>query len=275
MSAPAVVRTGVGVRNVQLFALNSTGSPNASSTSFYAGVQLEGAKVMTINDPEPRQITHTGDDNVLQLDQLPATEAMTGEITVAKTNDSVDALLTGKTSFTVGEAKLLAIGNSNLAGSEVQVGMMIYRQALDASGGSSDGARRWEFRIFPKCFLYPRENTWNDSPQERSYTLRPQIVAAHLWETAFASGTEGVSRTQGFRGISQYKPKIVSALGDNSTTVFSFPTGFAAADTAKIVVWVSGVLKTLTTHYTVTTSAITFVSAPASGARIVVFYETN
>lgn len=63
--------------------------------------------------------------------------------------------------------------------------------------------------------------------------------------------------------------------GNGVTTVFAFPYPFVAA--SDIQVYVAGVLKTLTTDYTISGTApypsganITFVSAPANGASIVI-----
>jgi len=271
MSTPSTIRSGVGFRHCQVFGLDSNGYPAATSTTAYEGLHVSGVKALTINDPEPRQITHAGDDRVIALDVLPPQEAVTGELKVAKVNDAVDALLTGQLSFTVGEAKLFGIG-TNERGNEVQVGLLAYRQTLDTDPDSANfGARRWEFRLMPKVILVPREGSLDENPEERVYGVYPQFVTKHLWGESFADGTEGFVQAQMLRGISEYKPNLVAFQGDGTTVEFPFPTDDQAASTDKITVWVDGVEQT--SGITKATDKITFTAAPSSGAMIVVFYE--
>ena len=66
----------------------------------------------------------------------------------------------------------------------------------------------------------------------------------------------------------------IAYTGDGSSTAFSFP--FVFYDAADLVVWVDGVVKTLSTDYIVSggsdaTGTVNFVSAPASGAKVFIF----
>lgn len=273
MTAPGVVRSGVGFRSVQLLALNTDGRPAATDTSAYAGVQVTGARGLSINDPEPQQIVHSGDDRPFALDVLPPTEPISGELTVGKTNDTVDALLSDDAAFTVGEAPMFAIG-SDSRGDENQVAILCYRQTLDTDASSANfGDRRWEFRVFPKVFLISREGGLTADPEERMYTVRPQFITAHLWGTSLSTSTEGCEQAQGFRGISQYKPRIVSWQGDNSETTFNLEATYPAQSTDKIAIWVDGVLQTA--DITKATDSVQFTTAPTTDADVVAFYEHN
>jgi hypothetical protein len=269
MANPSSISSGVGFRHVQILALNSSGYPNASGTSVYEGVTISGAKALTINDPEPRQIVHIGDDRPFALDVLPSTEPITGELRSAKQNDTVDTMVQSVNQVTVGEAKLYPIG-TNERGNEPQVTMVAYRQAVDTDLDSANfGQRVWQFRLFPKCYLIPREAGFEDNPEERPYTVRPQYATKYPWGVSFSDTTEGCTQAQGFRGVAEYKPKIVSYLGNNVATQFNLPTTKPAQSTSKIKVWVDGTL-TATTN---TTTSITFAVAPTTNGNIVVFYE--
>lgn len=273
MTAPNTIRSGVGFRHVQMLALGSDSHPAATDTSAYAGVQISGARSLTLNDPEPRQIVHLGDDRPFALDVLPPTEPITGELTVGKVNDVVDALLSDDASFTIGEAKLFPFGSDN-RGDENQVAILCYRQTIDTDPDSANfGSRRWEFRIFPKCYVIPRENGLTPDPEARMYTVRPQYVKAHLWGTSLSTSTEGAEQVQGFRGISEYKPRLVSFLGDNSETTFTFETAYPAQSTGKVAVFVDGVLQTA--DYTAATDSIEFTTAPTTDANVDIVYEHN
>lgn len=270
MTTPQTIRQSVGLRHVQILAVAADGYPAASSTAAYEGVTITGAKALTLNDPEPRQIIHEGDDNILQLDVLPATEPISGELRVGKTNDVVDAVLTDDASITVGQAQLFGVGTDN-KGDENQVFVLAYRQSLEADpDGGTYGARRYDFRLM-KAFLIPRDGNMDGNAEERIYTLRPQFATKHPWGVSYAAGTEGFTRAQMVRGISQYKPKLVAFQGDAATTTFTLPTAYSAVNTDKIAVWVDGALTT--TGITKATNSITWTTAPTTDANIVVFYE--
>jgi hypothetical protein len=270
MTAPAVINSGVGLRNVQILAVAADGYPAATSTTAYEGVTVSGAKTLTINDPEPRQIVHTGDDRVFALDVLPPTEPVTGQLAVGKVNDTLDAILSDDKSITVGEAKLFGIG-TNTRGDENPVTLLAYRQAVDTDPSSASfGQRHWVFVLIPSATLIRREGNYDENPESRAYTVIPAFVTKHIWGIAFSASTEGFTQAQALRGVSQYKPKLVAYNGDNLTTTFAFPATAPAADTAKVKVWVDGVV---TTPSTVATTQFVLATAPTTDANVVVFYE--
>jgi hypothetical protein len=239
MATPNGIRSGVGFRYASIFLLDTaTGLPNpgAASATAYEGVHISGVKRLTINDPEPQQIVHLGDDRPFALDSLPAQEPVSGELATAKVNDVVDALITGTNAFTVGEAKFFGIGTDK-KGSENQVAMLAFRQALDTTPGAAQ-VRRWEIRLIPICLVLPREGNLDENPEERLYSLRPQFTSKHLWGVAFSNSVEGFLEAQVLRGITQYKPNIAVWKGNNTLTQFNLPTERPAADVDKVSVWV-------------------------------------
>ncbi len=273
MTAPNAARSGVGFRSIRVFALNSDGYLDAESTNVaYEGVAITGARALTLNDPEPQQIVHRGDDRVFALDTLPPTDPISGEMRVGKTSDTVDAVLTDDKAFYVksGAARLFGIGTDN-RGDESQVGVLAYRQALDTDPDGTDfGVRRWEFRIFPKAYIIPREGGLVDTPEERAYTVRPLFVKEHLWGVAFSTSTEGFEQAQGLRGIAKNKPKVIAYQGDNTVTTFALDP--VAVNTDNIGVWVNGVDYSGTA--TLATNQVDFgTSPPTTSANITIFYE--
>lgn len=272
MTAPSTIRSGVGLRHVQILAIAADDYPAAVDTSAYAGATISGARALSITDPEPRQIIHQGDDGIFALDSLPPTEPISGELRTSKVNDVVDAIIGDDKSVTVGEAKLFPEGTDQ-RGNENQVIMLAYRQTLDTDPDSANfGARRWEFRLIPRALLIARDGPLDENPEERLYAVRPQFATKYPWGVAFATTTEGCTRAQMFRGISQYKPKLIAFKGDNATVAFAFPTAAPAADVAKVQVWVNG---SPVTPSTVTVTNFTLASTPSTDANVVVFYEVS
>jgi hypothetical protein len=278
MASPSVVQAGVGFRKLYVFALDGSGYPAATTTQAYEGTLVSGVRQLTITDPEPRLITHVGDDAPFALDSLPALDPVTGQLTISKQNDTLDAILTGQRSFLAAsgaEQYLFGVG-TDLRGYEVQVGALMYRESEDVSDTSSNfGARNWQFRIMPKTLMIPLENGYDDTPEARTYALRPGFVTAHLWGTAFSLTTEGFTRAQVLRGVSQYKPNLVAFLGDGATTTFTLPATRTAVSTAKMTVWKNGVLASSgLTKYT-TGAVFDTTNKPGSSVNVSVFYETN
>jgi hypothetical protein len=270
MAAPNSTSSGVGLRWVNLFLLNSSGSPAATTTTVYEGLQIEGAKALTLNAPASRQITHIGDDGVIAVDKLPPTDASSGTLTTAKQDNAVEALMTGNKEVTIAEAKAI-LQVTDKQGYEPQVGLLAYRQSLDTKKGSATyGKRVWDWYMIPKAFLVPKSDSFNDTPEEKSYDLFPQVSGQYLWETAFTAVTEGAVQGQFVRGVSEYPPCVVAFYG--TVTAATFAVARPAISTAKISVWVNGVLTT--TGITLATTGVTFTSGtPGATDRTVVFYE--
>lgn len=269
MTSPAVIRSGAGVRDFQIFALDASGYPAATSTTVYAGIDVSGVKSVTINAPTPRSIQHFGDDRIFALDLLPPTEPVTAEVVVSKINDTVDAALTGNKSFTVGEMKFFGV-NSDNTGNENQVGVVVYQQSQDTDPASANfGKRYWEVKIMPRAWMFPRESSMNENPTEFNYTLAPNFTTKHIWGTSFSTTTEGFGQSQMLRGVSENKPRLVSFMGDGSTTTFTYSSVGTAVSTAKVAHWVNGVVGT----GTVATTSIVFTTAPAASAMIVALFE--
>jgi hypothetical protein len=229
---------------------------------------------LTLNDPEPRQIVHTGDDSVFALDTLPPQEPISGELVMGKQSESLDALISDVNSVTVGESTLFPIG-TNRRGDEAQVALVAYRQAIDVDETSSTyGKRVWQLRLFPRCFVIPREIGFEDKPEERSYTIRPAFINQYPWGVVLTTTTENAVRAQGFRGVAEKKPKLCAFVTNGTSTQFTLP--IAAYGTAKIKAWLVstagvGAVSTATTQ---TTQALSYTTAPTTGT-LVVWYETN
>lgn len=266
MTAVSGKQVPVGLRHATLFELNASGSPAATDPTAYEGHTIVGAQAFDLLVPDARKITHVGDDRPLQIDFLPPMEGVSGELRAARLDDDIYALLTGTQVVTVGESKFVGVATSEM-GSEPQVGLLLYQQALDESG-----ARVWRSFIIPRATLYPHHNGMNEMPSVNRYLVSPAVVTKHLWETAFAEGTEGFTDCQVLQGTHKYKPKIAAFLAATATTEFDLPVASPAADVAKMTVWVDGVEQTV--GVTKATDGVTFQTAPGNNKRVFVFYET-
>lgn len=262
---------GVGMRRAVVFQLNASGLPDASGTTAYEGVEVVGPKAWTLNNPEPRKITHVGNDRPLAIDYLPPNEAMSAELRVAANDIPLQSILAGVTNFNVGEASMMA-WNTEQQGSEPDVGLLLFQQSLD----TATKLRNYRFHIIPSGRAYPAPANMDENAAEHTYMVAPNPTTKHLWGAALASGTEGATEAAAVEGMSKGRPNIVAFKGDASETAFLFPTAKQAIATVadKVEVWVDGVLQTGGgVDYTAATTGVTFGSPPADGAIIVAFYE--
>ena len=276
MAAPSGKNLSVGLRHAQIFALNSDGYPDAQDSTVYdlgypelpvyAGVQLVGAKAFDITLPETRKIVHTGDDRVLQVDQLPSQDGATAELRTARMDYDAYALLTDTLEMTVGEAKIIGMATDK-QGNEPQVGMLLFQQSLEADLGT----RVWRSFIIPKALVFPRPGGMSDAATEHAFSVVPQVVSKHLWGKAFSVLTEGYTTAQVLEMQTLNKPHIVAFKADGTEDEFLLETTYPAVDVDTMVVWVNGVEQT--SGIALATTGITFTSAPANDAIIVVLYE--
>lgn len=266
MTASSGNQLSVGAKFGVLFELNSSGYPDATSVTVpYEGIELAGIKGFELSSPNARMITHTGNDRVLAVDFLPTQEPISGEIRIAPSLMTVNASVMGVTAFTVGEAKMLPWATDK-QGSEEDFGLIVYQQSLD----KDTKLRAWRGVIAPRIRAVPVLSPMNDNPSEFRYQVIASPSTKHLWGTALATGTEGATEAAALETMGSNKPKVVAWLGNASATSFSLPSNFPAVSTAKMIVWVNGVLNASSN----TTTAITPAGgAPASGAIIVCWYE--
>ncbi len=264
----------VGTRFANVWELNTDGRPKGNSpTVSYLGLQAGGGKQMNLTVPEPRKITHAGDDRPLAIDFLPPLEASSAELHVAKTDYALQAFLSGVKASAIGESSGMLYATDK-QGYEPTVGVQIYQQALDASGTAGvSGARRWRSIWIPKsrCILMPHGT--DDNAADLTYRIAPMIVKAHLWGTAFTEALDGATEAQFSERMTEGIPFLDSWLGNGVATAFTLT--YAALSAAKIAVFVNGVLKANPGDYTVNGSftIVTFGVAPASGADVQILYE--
>jgi len=265
MGATTGKQLAVGLRHAVIFELDTNGYPAATGTGAYEGFNVVGPKTYTLTIPDVRKITHTGADRALALDFLPSLEAMSAELQVANNDLPLNAVLTGVSTFVIGESTLMP-WNTDQQGYEPTVAMLLYQQTLE----TSTKLRNWRFHMIPKARVIPAPDGMNENAGVTKYSIAPSPSTKHIWGTALAVLTEGATESTVIEGQSEARPVIVTFKGDNTTTAFLFPVDKPASTVAKVKVWVNGVL-TVPSPLAVTGFSIS--PAPASGAMIVAFYE--
>lgn len=251
----------------------TTGRIKATGMTPYYGQTLYGPKGLSLNVPEPRKITHVGQDRPLQIDWLPATEAMDAEVTASATELNNETLVSGVKSETIGTAKLVPLQSSQ-QGFEPIVGAWFARQAQNIGG-----LRRWESYIFSAAKIIFMPSPMTDGASDVRYKIAPSISTRKLWGPSWSSSDNGATTAQVGQFASTGYPYLPAWKSSSSDTVFPFDTDKPAdnATTAILGVWVNDVL-TPSSDYTKATTGITFHTAPGydsdgNGKIVTCLYE--
>lgn len=273
MTVPASVITGAGLRRVYIYELDSAGIPKHASTTWYAGVDVQGARLLTVNVPQARRIPHIGNDRFQGYTVLPPTDGISAELRSGKKDISLEALLKGQNVVTVGETKWHGV-NTDKDGDEIQVALLEYGAAEDRDDASAaKGALRWTSLLLPRATLYSRRGNADENAYEHIFDVTPYAVNQYPWGKAFAVGTEAYTEANALEGIHEGKPRLLSATGDGATAAFPFPAGIVATSVDKVKVFENGI--DITSTLTVTINGITYSggSEPANTDKIVCLLE--
>lgn len=268
---------GVGLRYGAVFNLNANGLPfpNDSSATLITGTLIEGIKTMPVTDPAPRRITHQGDDRALAQDSLPGTEAGSFQFTTSKTNLALDAMLEGGVVRTINSNQYL-LGNSDNKGSEPQVLVMFYRQALDAdkTSASYGKLRQWEGRAYPSARITKTTPSYEAENTDITYEGTPTPIKYTHWFEQLTEANWGATEAEYINDTSDYHPRWNFGLGDGTITAFNLT--HPPVDASSVTVWVNGTQQTPSSVNTSSTNpAFTLSSAPALSNGIAVKIETN
>lgn len=269
MTTPSGNQLAVGARSGFLFELDANGFPAASSTSVYEGLEIKGLKAADLNVPNPRVITHAGNDRVLANDFLPSLEPITGEIRAANLGMSLNSKITNVKTYQVGDMEFMPWGTDQ-QGSEIDVALLVFQQSLD----TVLKLRRWRTIIAPKVRAVPLASGMNENPNEQRYSIVSNPTSKNLWGTTIEVATEGATEAAFLEGMATYRPNLVAWKADGTEDEFLFPTAKPARDftTPKIAVWDNGTL-VAGGDMTLIATKITFDTPPTSGHIIVALYE--
>lgn len=263
MTATSVV-AGVGARHAEAFILNTTtGLPDCSfnAGTLIAGTLIDGLKTFNYNNPTPQRITHYGDDKPIAQDSLPPTTIGDFTITTAKTNLALDTFTEGTKLVTLDTVVQARVGNSDKRGSEPQLFVSVFRQALDVKRGNSTFGklRQWDQAIIPSVRIINELSGYVQGENPNNYVGIPTIVTQTPWAQTFDQTTWGATQGEYVKMETDYKPQWNVGLGNGTLSTFAVTR--TPIDVAHTHAWVSGTLATVSSVNT-TTKQVTLSSAP-------------
>jgi len=275
--AQTQIASGAGLRNIRAWLIDSNGYPSGtqSGTNGYAGFLIDGAKSFTSNVPDAQIITHTGNDQPFAQDVLPPTELENAALTTGKTNLYADALLTDTLVETLTGDLVMGGMSTNKQGCEPQVVLMGWRQAVDTDPSSANfGQRRYITNMYPSSRVVPKAGSMEESGDDvNNYNVVPTTVTQTPWAVSFTEVTNGYTRTQRLRFISDGPLMMESFDTDGAAVTFSLD--FTPVSVAKTHVWYYGSPQTVSSVDTAN-KTFTLSGAPATAtSKLVALYETT
>ena len=273
------ITSGVGVRHAEAFILdNTTGLPSCAfnAGTLIAGTIIEGIKTFNYNNPAPQRFTHYGDDRPFAQDSLAPTTIGDFTITTAKTNLALDAFTEGTKEVTLDSSVKARAGNTNKRGSEPQLFITTYRQALDTQIGSSTFGklRQWNMAMIPSTRIVNELQAMNAGITDTNYVGIPTPVTYTPWNQAFDEATWGATQGEYIALTTDYKPQVNVGLGNGTLTTFAVTK--SPIDVAHTHAWVDGTLATVSSVNTSATNpAVTLSAAPGNNKLIMLLIEHN
>lgn len=269
MTAPSGNQLAVGARSGFIFELDANGYPAATSTTVYEGLELKGLKAGDLNVPNPRVITHSGNDRALANDFLPSLEPITGEIRTANLGMGLNSTVMNVNQYTVGDMTFMPWGTDQ-QGQEIDVALILFQQSLD----TDLKLRRYRTIIAPRTRAIPLSSGMNENANEQRYQIVTNPASKQVWGATLTSATEGATEAAFHEGMATYRPKLVAWKANGTEDNFLFPTNRPCADivTPKFAIWDNGA-PVLAADYTLAADGVTFDTAPTTGHIIVALYE--
>ncbi len=266
------VVAGVGARYAEIFVLDTvTGLPlpaTASATPVQ-GTIVQGIKSFTYTDPEGQRFSHYGDDHGFAQDSLPATEIGDFVITTAKTNLVLDAMVEGSKVVTINSSLEARAVNTDKKGSEPQVMILVYRQALDVTKGSSTFGklRQYHLALIPSTRITPASQSMEQGITDKTYHGIPTPVTATPWNQVFDESTWGATQGEYIEMTSTYKPRINLYRGDGTITAYNLSK--PPVSSADLTVWVDGTVTAPSAVVTTTANPAFTMSSPPAVNKLV------
>jgi hypothetical protein len=254
-----------------VFIGNGTTAPAAGAQTGSALARIDGFKSADTSVPELERVQATGDDSALTEFQFESTALAGGNLEVAVHDMDFAAKVLGLSVIDNGNLSHAALGQPKNPDRK-DVVLVLQRIAKSYTAGSR-GTSRYEGIIVPKGTVTPLLSSFAErAVGNPRYQITMSKSDAYPWGATLSTGTEGTEEAAFIEFATPNPLMIERWTGDGAETVFNLTETAAAADADNVLVWVDGLPQTYTTHYTTTTSAITFGTAPQNNAPVIAVY---
>jgi hypothetical protein len=243
----------------------------ASAGALEGMLRLEGGRTFPTNIPEPETLVVSGDDQPLVQFQFEADGLVNGVFEVAVQDLAFEALIQGTKVQSLADLQIGVLQPADLA--QPDMCLIIQRRAKKWSAGVR-GVKAWEISMIPKATLIPLYTTIEQKAfQPYRYSYAASKSDNSPFGMTLTEANLGTTQTPFFI-IHSENPVWIDIIQGNAATQ-AFTLTYTPKSNAKTIVVVGGVQKAETTHYTLTGTALNFVTAPGSAVYAHVFYEVD
>jgi hypothetical protein len=230
MTAPTKKIFAAGLEGLRIYQVTSgTTFPNATSASIYEGLLLGGPMTLSVTPfGAIEKIAHMGNNGVQQTSSFKGADPATGTLTGSREDLDLLAALQGVKVYTQQEIHAMPVSSQ---GDPIDVWLKAYAY----TGTYSDGVQVCKTYMM-YCTIYPnvKDMVLRDK-SDVTYDLAPITLGYDIAGQAMTSGNFGVTVNSLMIYESAKRLHVVSFLGDNTATAFSFAATRQAASTTYIV----------------------------------------
>jgi hypothetical protein len=239
-------------------------------------LKMEGAKTWPHTVTEPDTITVTGDDGVISQYQFEPVELPSFVVDHGVRDITLEALAQTTLVYAVGDASIGVIQPSVPTYQDMCA--IVSSQAKSRASGSENSSM-WDNLIIPNFQMVPLSR---DSYAERAagthrYRITSNPASRFPWGEAMTEVNSGCTEAAAFIITTENRIHMHRFTGDAAEVQFNLDYTPAEESSDKCHVYVDGVVQVYTTDYTISASAKTLDfatgSIPASGAKVVIWYE--
>lgn len=273
-----VISTGVGMRFAAVFLLDEDDGgiavPSGQAVDDgWGGYTVSGVEALTLSMPEAQRIAARGDDAVFYTFTLPPTESLTGSLRVAKDDLDVQAALSGVERFGSSPWPRVLLG-SDQQGYEPSIIIHGQQRAINADKSSPYFGQT----VWRNYFLLNATGQLQPAGMEDQQvtTVQYSLACNQSTRTIFIEEiddtTHGCQAAAMMKMITLGRLRLNAFVGDGTTTDFVLSTTETLRSSGTFEVWVNGV-QDATATLDEATKTISFTSAPAADAKIIVAFE--
>lgn len=254
-----------------------TGSSVTAPTAGAVGspsIQLVGIQTAPTGIPEGESVGVNGDDALLGSIEFDSADPTQFVINLGQFDLDTEALLQGTTVETFSEAGISLGVMRPISPSYPDVCLIIQGKAKKQDP-SVKGQKAYAGYIYPLCTIQPigRETFEGRSAGTNRYKVTAQPTSNKSWGTTITTSANGTTAATALPFTSDYPIVQHRFTGNGVLTTF---TGLAKtpASTSLAIVAIDGVQQANNTFtLSPANNSITFTTAPANGAKIVVLYQ--
>lgn len=250
---------------------NAVGGPSAGASAGQGLLRLDGARTAPVAPGENEIVPVQGDDDPMVTFTFQNADLPTGVIEMSAFDQVFAALALGMTVETLGDLTIVPLQPAG--GNQPDLCLLFQRRSKKWEAGVK-GVKAWEGIFVPKATVTPLFSEFRQREHvPYRYSVNANSADRKAWGATLSIATNGTEAAPIHEFEGDNPVHLMSYLANNVQTVFTL--AYTPKTSAKVYVYVDGLKKTITTHYTVSGTTVTFLVAPDTDSIINILYEVD